>query len=158
MPLSIAEVAAVYEQRYAGFRLGVAAILDDFDGAHDVVQEGFAQALADRMKCRGNAPEAWIWRIVERKTFAELHRRGRQAPEPDVAVDCLNGTGNPALLAAVKALAPRRRLVVFLRYMADLPYADIARICGTSEGTVAATLAQARAELAKSIEREGVHP
>jgi RNA polymerase sigma-70 factor (ECF subfamily) len=47
----------------------------------------------------------------------------------------------------VRVLPPRRRLVVFLRYFADLPYAEIAAIAGISEGTVAATLAQAHEEL-----------
>jgi DNA-directed RNA polymerase specialized sigma24 family protein len=43
---------------------------------------------------------------------------------------------------------------VFLRYFADLSYAEIADACGISEGTVAATLAQARAALHEEI-REG---
>jgi hypothetical protein len=56
MGLSIEQIAAVYERRYAGFRLGAAAILNDFEAAHDAVQDGFAQALVDRAKCRGTAP------------------------------------------------------------------------------------------------------
>jgi RNA polymerase sigma factor (sigma-70 family) len=51
----------------------------------------------------------------------------------------------------VRELAPRRRLVVFLRYFADLPYREIAALAGISEGTVAATLSQARAALADSL-------
>jgi DNA-directed RNA polymerase specialized sigma24 family protein len=42
--------------------------------------------------------------------------------------------------------------VVFLRYFADLSYAEIARLCGIEEGTVAATLAQAHAELKLALE------
>ena len=55
------------------------------------------------------------------------------------------------LAEALKELSPRRRLVVFLRYVADLDYAEIARVCEISEGTVAATLAQAKAALAESL-------
>jgi RNA polymerase sigma-70 factor, ECF subfamily len=46
---------------------------------------------------------------------------------------------------------PRRRLVVFLRYFADLSYAEIAEVLGVSEGTVAASLAQARAALRERL-------
>jgi DNA-directed RNA polymerase specialized sigma24 family protein len=42
-----------------------------------------------------------------------------------------------------------------LRYFADLSYADIARICELSEGTVASTLAQAHAELLQRLQLEG---
>jgi RNA polymerase sigma factor (sigma-70 family) len=61
---------------------------------------------------------------------------------------------DPELAAALRALSPRRKLVVFLRYFADLSYAEIAEACGMSEGTVAATLAQARAELHEAM-KEG---
>jgi RNA polymerase sigma factor (sigma-70 family) len=56
----------------------------------------------------------------------------------------------------VRALPPRRRLVVFLRYFADLSYAEIAVIAGVSEGTVAATLAQAHGELLGLLDGEEV--
>lgn len=54
---------------------------------------------------------------------------------------------DPALAAAIRALAPERRLVIFLRYFAELSYAEIAEALEISEGTVAATLAQAHAAL-----------
>jgi DNA-directed RNA polymerase specialized sigma24 family protein len=44
---------------------------------------------------------------------------------------------------------------VFLRYFGDFSYAEIAEACDVSEGTVAAALAQARAELRASLEPEG---
>jgi RNA polymerase sigma factor (sigma-70 family) len=155
MGLSTEEIERVYEQRYAGFRLGVSAILNDFDAAHDAVQDGFARALVYREKCRSNSPEAWIWRIIERKAFDELRSRRRTGRVEDAFdADLVPSESNPALATAVKRLPPRRRLVVFLRYFADLPYADIARLCGMSEGTVAATLAQAHAELLQRLELE----
>jgi DNA-directed RNA polymerase specialized sigma24 family protein len=46
--------------------------------------------------------------------------------------------------------------MVFLRYFADLDYATIAEVCEVGEGTVAATLAQARAALAQRLTREEV--
>ncbi len=157
MGLTAEEIEQVYERRFAGFRLGAAAILNDVDAAHDAVQDGFARALAERERHRGGTPEAWIWRIVERRAFDELRRR-RRAVRLEDAFDAglVPAEGDPALAAAVRALPPRRRLVVFLRYFADLPYADVARICGLTEGAVAATLAQAHAELRAALEVEAV--
>ena len=63
---------------------------------------------------------------------------------------------SPPLAAALATLSPRRRLIVFLRYYADFSYAEIAAACDVTEGTVAATLAQARAALAEVLETEGV--
>ena len=50
---------------------------------------------------------------------------------------------DPELAAAIRSLPPRRRLIIFLRYFADFSYGEIAEACQVSEGTVAATLAQA---------------
>src|SRR6266540_2542656 len=49
----------------------------------------------------------------------------------------------------------RKRFVVFLRYFADLSYPEIADVVGISEGTVAATLHQARVALHEAL-TEGV--
>jgi RNA polymerase sigma factor (sigma-70 family) len=152
MELPVAEIERVYKTRQARFFLAAAALMKDPDAARDAVQSGFAQALVDRGKWRGGAPEAWIWRIIERRALDELRRRRRTA-SLDEAFDAeaLLADTHPEVVAAVAALAPRRRLMVFLHYFADLAYEDIARICAVSEGTVAATLAQARAELHEQL-------
>jgi RNA polymerase sigma-70 factor (ECF subfamily) len=142
----------VYSRRYQGFRGALAGIVGSYELAHDVVQESFARALASRSDYRGEGPlEAWIWKIALRTA---LEMRGRpielelvdafepELPRPD---------RDEELGAALKELSPRRRLVVFLRYVADLDYREIARVCEISEGTVAATLAQAKAALASSL-------
>ena len=149
MELPLAEIERVYETRQARFFLAAAALLKDRDAAHDAVQSGFAQALVDRRKWQGGAPESWIWRIVERKALDELRRRRRAvALDENFDAEALLLTDTqPEIVEAVARLAPRRRLMVFLHYFADLPYEDVARICRVSAGTVAATLAQARAEL-----------
>jgi RNA polymerase sigma factor (sigma-70 family) len=54
--------------------------------------------------------------------------------------------------AAAAALPERQRLVLFLRYYADLDYAAIAAALGITEGTVGATLNAAHAVLRRSLE------
>src|SRR5205814_1120420 len=62
---------------------------------------------------------------------------------------------DPALVEALASLTHRQRLIVFLRYFADLSHADIAQIVGAELGTVSATLSQAKAILAERLELEG---
>jgi DNA-directed RNA polymerase specialized sigma24 family protein len=42
-------------------------------------------------------------------------------------------------------------LIFFLRYFGDMTYREIAAVCEISEGTVAASLAQARASIAEAL-------
>jgi DNA-directed RNA polymerase specialized sigma24 family protein len=59
---------------------------------------------------------------------------------------------DPRLRAAIAALPERQRLVLFLRYFADLDYATIAEALEISPGTVAATLNAARGSLRSVLE------
>jgi len=145
----------LYRTRYASFQRGLAPIVG-FEPARDVVQEAFARAFRERRKYRGEGTlEAWVWRIAFR--VATGSRRPREVDLDSVAeVGHLRDERDPELAAAIRALPPRRRLIVFLHYFADLPYRDIAEVLGISEGTVAASLAQARAALLESLVEEEV--
>jgi RNA polymerase sigma factor (sigma-70 family) len=150
-------IEQLYRQRYARFRDGVATITGSNDSARDVVQEAFARALCRRRTYRGEGSlEAWVWKIALR-TASERRRE-----IPGVS---LNGTieaalvepeRDPALAEALRTLPAKRRVIVFLRYFADLSYSEIAAICEVSEGTVGATLTQARAALEELLKEEDV--
>ena len=148
----------LYRERYTIFRDVLAGIVGSHDLARDVVQEAFARALRERRRFRGEGSlEAWVWKIavnVALKQRRSLVSAQELAAEP--AADA--GRSDPAVRHAVLALPPRRRLVIFLRYFADLSYREIAEIVRVSEGTVAATLSQAHRDLEKRFEREGVRP
>jgi RNA polymerase sigma factor (sigma-70 family) len=155
MELTIEEIQRVYEARHSGFVLAATALLKSPEAARDAVQEGFAQALVARRKWRGGSVEAWIWKIVQRKALDEIRRRKRNvALDQEFETNGLLSENHSGLSEAVAALPPRRRAMVFLHYFADLAYPDIAKLCGVSDGTVAATLAQARAELYGLLEKE----
>jgi RNA polymerase sigma factor (sigma-70 family) len=156
MGLSEQEVERVYAARYRSFRHGAAAIVGDYERAHDVVQDAFARALAARGGFRGGSPEAWVWRIVERQALDA--RRGPAGVEwqDGFVLGAEDPERDAELAAALLRLPARRRLVVFLRYFADLSYTEIAETCGISEGTVAATLSQARAALLEQLSPEGL--
>jgi RNA polymerase sigma-70 factor (ECF subfamily) len=152
-------IEAVYRARYQGFRNALATVTGSYDSARDAVQEGFAIALTQRAQFRGGSLEAWIWRISlscaldGRRAARRLALNGvPETSEPQIP----DPVGDPELASAIRALAPRQRLMVFLRYYADLSYAQIAESCEVSEGTVAAALAQARAVLLEALDPEGI--
>jgi RNA polymerase sigma-70 factor (ECF subfamily) len=138
----------VYERKGRVFRAALAGITGSFEAANDVVQESFARALASRRSYRGDGPlEAWIWAIAVRVAL-EYARLPIELPLEEAFEPALPEPRRDEELAqAVRELSPRRRLMVFLRYVADLSYREIAELCQVTEGTVAATLAQAHAEL-----------
>jgi RNA polymerase sigma-70 factor (sigma-E family) len=107
--------------------------------AEDVAQETLARAFVRWRKIRPYA-EAWVvrvagnlaidtWRRLRRiDTDAATERRGATAPGPDgQRVD---------LHRALGQLPRRQREVVILRFLADLPEADVAKALGCSVGSV----------------------
>jgi RNA polymerase sigma-70 factor (ECF subfamily) len=155
MPLSEQDVERLYQRRYRSFRHGAAAIVGDYERAHDVVQEAFARAFAARGDFRGGSAEAWLWTIVKRQAF-DARREGELPWQDAFELGAEDPERDPELAVALRRLPPRRRLVVFLRYFADLQYSEIARLCEIDEGTVGATLAAAHGELRRALEIEEV--
>ena len=158
MDETTAAIEELYRQRYRRFRNGIAPVTGSYEAAHDAVQEGFARALRSGAQYAGRGSlEGWVWRIVLRTALEQRHP-GEELPLDEVDPAFVEPERDFELTTAVQALPPRRRLVVFLRYFADLPYETIAEVLAVDEGTVGATLAQARQALAEILEREGARP
>ncbi len=107
--------------------------------AEDVAQETMARAFVRWRKIRSYA-EAWVvrvagnlaidgWRRRQRvETDADAGSRGATAPGPDgQRVD---------LHRALDTLSRRQREVIVLRFLADLPEAEVAKALGCSVGSV----------------------
>ncbi len=149
----------LYRRKYVRFRNTLATITGGNESARDAVQEAFTRALRKRRSLRDEqALETWVWRIALRTAF----EHGRSQRRVDVGLQDVGEVAlveperDPALAEALRRLPPRRRLIVFLRYFADLTYAEIAELCGVADGTVAAAIAQARAELKRTLDRDEV--
>jgi RNA polymerase sigma factor (sigma-70 family) len=154
-------IEAVYRERYDRFRDVLASLTGSHESGRDAVQETFAQALRDRASFRGEGSlEAWIWRIAVRTAGRLNAERGSYEFSPNGAAAPSPAWSDldPELADAVRLLAPRQRLMVFLHYFADLPYAHIAAVCSVSEGTVAATLSQAREALLNTLDAKEFQP
>jgi RNA polymerase sigma-70 factor (ECF subfamily) len=159
-----AEIERVYVARYGSFCRMAATVTGSIEAAHDAVQEGFARALAHCHEFRGEGSlEGWVWRIVLRAAL-DTRRNGRphalyenaEAATADWVPALPHPERDPQLADAMRALPERQRLVVFLRYFADLSHAEIAALTGIRSGTVSATLAHAKASLARRLDASPV--
>ncbi len=150
------ELESLYRAGFDTFVRVAASITGDDSLAHDAVQDGFARALRSLGTFRGDAPlEAWMWRIVinaahDARPAGELELVAEPPPEAGVAAS-RNGPSS-SFGEWVSALPERQRLVVFLRYAADLDYRGIAHALGIGVGTVSATLHAAHERLRRSYE------
>jgi RNA polymerase sigma-70 factor (ECF subfamily) len=148
-------IEVLYRERYGRFRDAVATITGDHESARDVVQETFVRALRKRRTFRGEGSlEGWVWRIALRTAREHVRRSSRVTLNGSVPAALNDPDRDPVLAEALRSLPAQRRLIVFLRYFADLSYAQIAELCEVSEGTVGATLAQAMAALEKQLQEE----
>jgi RNA polymerase sigma-70 factor (ECF subfamily) len=153
---TVDELESLYRADLPRFVRVAAAIVGEEATGRDAVQEAFAQAIRKRESFRGDAVlEAWVWRIVVNEARALRRRRlpedewfssngiapSTDLPEPD---------GMTRVWVA--SLPERQRLVVFLRYFADLDYRSIATALDVEVGTVSATLATAHAALRRAYE------
>jgi RNA polymerase sigma factor (sigma-70 family) len=150
-------IEVIYRQRYPAFlRVAVAITGDEQHGA-DAVQDAFVGVVRSRKGIRRRgALESFIWRaVVNAARDPRSLRLHEPKPEP-VAPDPEDR--DERVRAAIAALPERQRLVLFLRYFADLDYRTVARVMGVRPGTVAATLNAARVAVKKSLEKESVCP
>jgi RNA polymerase sigma factor (sigma-70 family) len=149
---SLAELERLYRERYPVFLRVARATVRDHGAAADAVQDAFVQAVRNRRSFRGEGTlEAWVWRMVVNAAGKRRRELVERVQAADVADVSRNGFGDP-VRAAAAALPERQRLVLFLRYYADLDYAAIAAALDISEGTVGATLNAAHAALRGILE------
>ncbi len=145
-----ATIEAAYRARAGEFLRVATGIAGSREGGRDAVQEALARAFARRGTFRGSGPvEAWLWKAVVNAARNVRSRSPRVADGPEVetgAHDALDERRD-AVRAAIAALPERQRLVLFLRYYADLDYAAIGAALGVRRGTVSATLSHAHETL-----------
>jgi RNA polymerase sigma-70 factor (ECF subfamily) len=146
----LTQLEEVYRSEFRRFLRVATAIIGDEERALDAVQEGFARAVRHRGRFRGEGSFAgWLWHTVVNAARKERARR----PDPVLAAVPDEVPESPApVRAAVAALPERQRLVLFLRYYADLDYRAIAEALEISPGTVGATLNAAHATLRRQLQ------
>lgn len=127
-------------------------ILGDPTAAEDAVQESAARAWRARDSLRDKATmPAWFGRIVVNTCRDELRRRGRRPSVADLSLaDPMldpsirdDADARDEVAQALRRLSPDARVVLALRYGADLTLPAIAARLGIPEGTAKTRLRDA---------------
>ncbi len=122
------------------------------EDARDLAQEAMARAYAHWRRA-SHHPEAWVARVTANLAIDLLRRKGRLQPGvPEPSAD--HGTRvleRIELVRALQELPRRQRQVVVMRYLADLPEAEVARELGCSAGSVKQHASRGLAALRASL-------
>jgi RNA polymerase sigma factor (sigma-70 family) len=150
---SVEAIEVIYRERFHRFVRVAQAITRSRETAVDAAQDAFASVLRNRHGYRGSGTvEAWVWSSV-----VNAARQAVRAPAgvplievggPDRLVGGMEADGVRSVIAS---LPERQRLVLFLRYYADLDYRAIADALALEVGTVGATLNQAHRNLRRLL-------
>lgn len=146
---------ADFERWYREQHPRVLAALTVASGSPDIAAESTDEAFVrayerwDRVR-HMESPGGWLHRVA----FNDLRRRHRRRsierellrrrpPQPEAAPPALE----PHVWEAVRQLPRRQRTAVALRYVLDLPEAEVARFMGVTRGSASASLTAARRQL-----------
>lgn len=154
-------LSTVFRDEYTRL-VGLARVLLDRTGdAEECVQEAFAQAYAAWPRVRRQQhPLPYLRQSVVNLARGGLRRRQiarRAVLEPAATVDdadvrVLLDERQRAVVAAVRALPPRQRECIALRYFQDCSTAATAATLGISEGSVKTHLHRGLATLETALE------
>jgi RNA polymerase sigma-70 factor, ECF subfamily len=167
--------AAAFEplvRTYQGPSLGyAAALLGDDDDAADALQDAFVQAYRSLPKLRAGSPFGPWFRTILRNICIDRLRAPRRTRRMALEAATLDRatwiepeadrTAERAALAgiiaeALQELPPEQRIVLLLREVEALSYAEIAGTLGLPSGTVGSRLNHARAALRKTLVARGI--
>jgi RNA polymerase sigma-70 factor (ECF subfamily) len=160
--VDVDELRTWLEDGYASSVRTAYLILGNRPDAEDAVQESFLRAWKFRDSLvTGQSFKPWLYRVVvntcNSKLRKEIPHRDRRSNDDDiVGVAMIDDPITRVALSndvmtALKDLPAHLRIVIVLRYYADLSERDIAVVIGRQPGTVKSRLNDARSRLA-------VHP
>jgi RNA polymerase sigma factor (sigma-70 family) len=131
-------------------------ILNDYDNAHDVLQEGFIEVFRDISKFRQEATlGAWIKAIIVRKALLKLKFESRfETIDPlqhDSAIVWPDHLTGADLDREIRALPAGYRAVFTLIEVEGYSHKEVAQMLQISEGTSKSQLYHAKKMLQKKL-------
>jgi RNA polymerase sigma factor (sigma-70 family) len=122
------------------------------EGGEDAAVEALARAYARWGRVsRMDDAEAWVIRVATNLALDQVRKKVAYA-EPPRAIEVESTVVSEQVLReAVLRLPRRQREAVTLRYLADLPEAEVAEVLGVSPGSVKTHLHRALASMRVSL-------
>ena len=124
--------------------------------AEDCWQETFLAALKAYPRVRDENLRSWILTIAHNKAL-DSHRGRVRRPTPLADLPESGGEGDrpmDGVWELVRSLPEKQRAGVVLRYANDRPYAEIARIAGTSEAAARQNVREGLKKLRREMSDE----
>ena len=149
------------KRHYAELYRYAFSMLRDEQASEDAVQDAFERALGalgryPEVRLRAMRLRPWMYRITLNVARNRLRRRC-EVPVEEVS-DLAGGAsgenreGVLDVLAALARLPERQRTAVTLRYLQDLPYAEISGVTGWPEGTAKTLVRRGLARLRRLMD------
>lgn len=149
---------AAFEAFFRAHHQGLSRLAFSLTGDHAEADDVAADALVETWRnwervTAADHPLAYVRRIVVNRAADRLRTKGRDrrglrllgplgslihTPDPGTALD---------LHAAILRLPPRRRACVVLRYVHDLPFAQVAETLGITEGAAKSQVSKGLVQL-----------
>ncbi|MGQ0614567.1 MAG: RNA polymerase sigma factor [Planctomycetaceae bacterium] len=161
-PEALRRVVELYQGRIFALIYG---IVRDSHEVEDIAQEVFLKVFTRIAAFDGRSSLfTWLYRVAANAAKDNVKRRGRRpALRLEEEATIRDGGEGPAgsaereerrrlVRAAIAALPARYRVILVLRELEGLAYAEIASVLEISEGTVESRLHRARARLRRSLE------
>lgn len=144
--------ASLYDQYVHKIYSYIVMRVGDPETAQDLTADVFLRALEslDTFEWRGFPVSSWLFRIARNRVVDHLRRRQRrkQVPLLEEALELASElepfhlvekqVSREQLLAAIAQLTDIQREIIALRFAAELPIAQAARVLGISEEAVKA--------------------
>lgn len=150
-------ITALFDAHFRSLAALAYLMLGDAPAAEEVAMEAFTQFCArPRTRARIEHPFPYLRRMVLNLAAQRIRRLQIERRVNETVARWPTGSGSESsavdlrldVASAVRSLPARQRACVVLRYLEELPEAEIAETLGCSVGTVKSQLHKARAKLA----------
>lgn len=143
--------AATWERAVAlGVRMGLGR-----PESEDVALDALAVAYDRWSRIRGLPwRDGWVLKVTGNRALRQIKRNSRRARFASSPARLLDEevTDRIALRSGLASLSRRQREVITLRYLADMPEAEVAEVLGLGVGTVKQHASRARAALKGALD------
>lgn len=126
--------------------------------AEDVVLDAMAVAYDRWVRVRGLPyREGWLLKVAANRALRQLKKTNRRTPSAQSVPVLMDDEVATRINVrdGIARLPRRQQEVVALRYLADLPEDQVAKVLGLNVGTVKQHASRARAALRNNIDSEG---